>query len=346
MGQNSNQISLFFVKCNYLSLGQNTTTMNIPLNIFPPVQIAYFIFLAAVLGACVGSFVNCLAWRMVQGQSVLRGRSQCTQCGHTLGVFDLVPILSWIGLRGKCRYCKAAVSPRYVIVEILEALLFVAIVWQYGLSIQTLAYLLLVAILTGLALVDLDTSLIPNGFILAGIVVWLGTVWFIEPPQVSFGVGSLFLGLSETGFLAVLVDGLVGGFAIGAFMLLMSLIFEKITGRASLGGGDIKLFFMIGLYVGVFGSLLNLLLSCVFGLLFSFVWSKSNAAEKQVVWQKEAKHEEGEAVAGAKEASPHEENEGFKTKPFPFGPAIAASTVVTLLVGFTFITWYVDLIIF
>ncbi len=276
--------------------------------------------IAALLGAIMGSFINCLAWRVVNGESVLKGRSHCPACGHTLGVLDLVPVFSWALLRGKCRYCKTKISARYVLVELGMALLFALLFWQYGASVQTLAYWALACILCGAALVDLDTYTIPNGFIVAGFVVWLASVWFVLP--VSGGVGGTFVAQLGSGFLPVLVDGLLGAVLVGGGILLFSLLFDKATGRTSLGGGDVKLLFMIGLFLGGIGSLFNLLLSCVLGLVLAFVWwfSRSRSSE---------------------EGSGKEEN--FKTKAIPFGPAIALATVVTLLVGSQCITWYLGL---
>jgi leader peptidase (prepilin peptidase)/N-methyltransferase len=316
---------------------------------FEPLQVAYFLVLAGVLGACAASFVNNLAWRMVRGKSALKGRSECSQCGHKLGALDLVPILSWLFLRGKCRYCKARISARYIVVEVITAVVFVLIAWHYGLSIQTLAYFFLASILLGVLLVDIETMTIPNGFIIAGIIVWVASVWFIRPPLVGFGIGSMFVGSFGYGFLAVLIDGLAGAFAIGGGMLVFATLFDKITGRNSLGGGDVKLFFMVGLYLGVAAGFFNLLLSCILGLVFSFVWIASGAAEKQdAALNSDA---EGEKAAEAPEAdakntdSAEQEHTSAAKKAFPFGPAIVVSTILTLLVGFQFVTWYIDLLL-
>ena len=92
---------------------------------------------------------------------------------------------SWLALRGRCRHCGQRVSPRYVIVEALVAALFAAVVARYGLSVQTAAYLVLVCILMAVALVDLDTFIIPNGFVVAGCVLWLVSIWFMPAPRVD-----------------------------------------------------------------------------------------------------------------------------------------------------------------
>ncbi len=302
--------------------------MSLTLSELDPAAAAYLIVVAAVLGACLGSFMNCLAWRSVNGESIMRGRSHCTECGHTLGIIDLIPVFSWLLCKGRCRYCKKRVSARYIVVEIVLALVFVLIVIVYGISIQSLAYAALACVLCGVTLVDLDSYTIPNGFVIAGVVVWVLSVWFMQVPNVGFGPGTLFAGALGYGFAAVLVDGLVGAFAVGGGLLLFSLLFDKLTGRQSLGGGDVKLLFVVGLFLGLLGGLLNLLLSCVLGLVFAFV---------QAFLRHRPSDQEQGSEGGTKES--------IRTRAFPFGPAISVATMVTLLVGWPMLTWYFELFI-
>lgn len=113
-------------------------------------------------------------------------------------------------------------SPRYVIVEALMAALFAAIVVRYGLSVQTAAYLVLACILMAVALVDLDTFIIPNGFVVAGCVLWLVSIWFMPAPRVdAFSVGSLFSGWVHPGG-AVALDGIVGAAVVAGGVLVLS----------------------------------------------------------------------------------------------------------------------------
>lgn len=284
-------------------------------------QAAVLLGIVALLGACLGSFVNCLAWRQANGESVLAGRSHCTSCGHVLGVLDLVPVVSWLALRGRCRHCGRRVSPRYVVVEALMAALFVALVVRYGVSIQTAAYLVLVCILMAVALIDLDTFTIPNGFVLAGCALWLVAIWFMPAPRAdAFSVGSLFAGWVHPGG-ALALDGIVGAVVVAGGVLLLSIAFDAVTKRSSLGGGDVKLLFMVGLFLGLAGSMLNLLVACVMGLAFAVARGLSASSSS----------DDGDA------------GESIRTKAIPFGPAIAAATVFTLLAGPTILTWYAGL---
>lgn len=311
--------------------------MHIPFEALTPAAAAYTIGIAAVLGACLGSFTNCLAWRVVAGESVLKGRSHCPECNHALGILDLIPIVSWLALRGKCRYCKAKVSPRYVIVEIIMATVFALLAWRFGIGVATLAYMALACILCAVTLVDADTYTIPNGFIIAGIIVWAATVWFMEPQAGGFGIGTLFVPYFGYGFLAVLVDGLAGGFAVGIGMLLLSLLFDKIMGKQTLGGGDVKLFFMVGLFLGLLLGVFNVLLSCIIGLVIAFVGNALSGSRA-------SSEEEG---SGDPSSAHDDENaeEPLPTRAIPFGPAISIAAILTLFVGSSALTWYIGLLV-
>lgn len=302
--------------------------MSLALDIFTPVQAAILYGIVAVLGACLGSFVNCLAWRLVNGESVTRGRSHCTSCNHVLGPLDLVPVVSYFVLRGKCRHCGTRVSPRYVVVELVMALAFVALLAVYGVGLAWVVYAVLACILMAAALVDLDTFTIPNGFVIAAAVTWALmmvasiaglitwplsnslTVAATEP----FGMSSMFAYLVGSGWLATLLDGLAGAVCVGGGILLFSLVFDALTKTVSLGGGDVKLLFAVGLFLGLAGSLLNLLVACIAGLVFALIRGLSSTEAKSL-----------------------------RTKAIPFGPAIAAATLFTLLVGSAVLTWYTGL---
>ena len=111
-----------------------------------PAITAYCCLLALLLGACMGSFLNCVASRRVHGQSALRGRSHCDACGHTLAPRDLIPVLSCLLSRGRCRYCGAKLSPRHLWAEVCTALTFLLLLLRYDISLQMLQALLLACV--------------------------------------------------------------------------------------------------------------------------------------------------------------------------------------------------------
>lgn len=282
------------------------------LAVLSPVWPAFALVVAGVLGAVFGSFINCLAWRIVHGESVWKGRSHCATCDHQLSFLDLIPVLSWLFLRGRCRYCGERVSPRYIIAEVLCAAAFVSSVAMFGVTVHALALCVLACILLGLSLVDLDTYTIPNGFIIAGIVVWAASFAFYGVDAAGIGPGAFMLAITGSPATAVAVDGLAGAVAVAGGMLVLSLVFDKVVGRQSLGGGDVKLLFMVGLYLGLAGSVLNLIVSCLVGIVFSAVTQRMRADREDA-------------------------------RAFPFGPSIALATWFTLLAGPYLLQWYFGL---
>lgn len=250
-----------------------------------PFITVYCCTVAALLGACTGSFLGCLAWRTVHGESVLRGRSHCDICGHTLGVRDLVPVFSYLFSGGKCRYCGAKLSARHVWGEAVSAAVFVTLLLRYDISLQTLEGWLLACVLLACAFADLEGYIIPDRFLAAGVVLFAVTL-LIEPEPFRR-----------------LADGLLGGVGVGGGLLLLSLYMDKRLKRETLGGGDIKLLFLTGLFFGWKGNLLCLTLACVAG----------------IVWGLAGKRR-GEAI--------------------PWGPSIAVGAWITALAGQMFIDWY------
>lgn len=266
---------------------------------------------ALVLGCCMGSFINCMAWRIVHGESWTSGRSHCASCGHALSAADLVPVLSWLALRGRCRYCGERIAARYMATELLCGACFVIVLVTFGFTVQTAALMVLCCLLLGLSLVDLDSMLIPNGFILAGMVLWAlmiagqaATGQLAAGPEGS--LGTLWLGIFDgSELLACIADGLGGAIVVSGLVLLVSLAFGKVTGKEGMGMGDIKLYFVVTLFLGLGCGFLNMFLSCIIGLVFALVMGKG--------------------------------------KLFPFGPSIAIATLLTLLVGPTLLSAYLGL---
>lgn len=98
------------------------------------------------VGCCMGSFYNVCIYRLPRGESLVTPRSHCTSCGHSLGVLDLVPVLSYIALRGRCRYCRSVVSPRYMLVELLCGIIFVTVFHFYYISLESLLLVIILSI--------------------------------------------------------------------------------------------------------------------------------------------------------------------------------------------------------
>lgn len=212
-----------------------------------------------VWGLMLGSFYHAWAWRMVQGQSILRGRSCCPSCGHVLSAWELIPLLSWLWQRGRCRYCGAAISVRYPLVEWLTALLFALLAWRYT-GVQLLSVLLLSSLLLVIALVDYDSWLIPDSLLLAGLLLYVPLQWL------SGSLNILMLG-----------QALLQGCTVAVPLWMFVLAADAVLQKPSMGGGDIKLFFLLGVYLGAEMTYLALFLSCIVGLVWQLLQQRLDA---------------------------------------------------------------------
>ena len=247
--------------------------------------------LVLILGTVFGSFVNCASSRIAHGESFLKGRSHCMNCGHELGALDLIPVLSFLGLRGRCRYCGAKISVRYPLTEVAAGVFSLILLARYGLSVEFLLFWGFSMILLGVGLVDLETFEIPDGFHVVSLIWWLVMMPFREGNRWE-----------------MTINGLLGGLCIAGGLLVISLIMDRVLGKESLGGGDIKLFFVTGLYLGPWVNLFTLMLSCLIGLFFILI------SEKRT-----------------------------ETGGFAFGPSIALAAAVSMVIGGPVTEWYLSL---
>ncbi|MBQ9041564.1 MAG: prepilin peptidase [Eggerthellaceae bacterium] len=270
-----------------------------------PIVTAYVLVVTAIFGLVMGSFINCWAWRFTHGESVLKGRSHCATCNHELGARDLVPVFSWLASGRKCRYCGEPVSARYPATEVICALVFVLIVAKYGLTLEALELIVFAGVLLFLSLTDLDERIIPNGCIVVALVV-----------RAAYLAIALAMGWMNSGQVLYYV---VSAFAVGIALLVIVLIADKVFGRESMGGGDLKLYFVAGFYFGWQQCLFLVILSCVIGIVVAL-------------------------VGAGKAADEGEDSEGTLHRAIPFGPSIAVACVITMLVGDSFISWYLSLL--
>ena len=206
------------------------------------------------LGAVVGSFLNLCAYRIPLQEPIVFGRSVCPQCKHILGALDLIPILSFALLLGRCRHCSQNISFRYVGTECLSGLLFVVLFNTYGLTTLFLTYLSLTGILLVAAFIDIDYLYVPNSLIIFGLIA-----------------GSLLKLVSHSGTFS----GTVVGFLAGGLPLLAVYLIS----HGGMGGGDVKLGAVLGVFLGwklVFlGLFLSFLSGSIVGLLLILSGKKS-----------------------------------------------------------------------
>jgi len=184
--------------------------------------------MAGVLGLIFGSFANVCVHRLPSKDSVVMPGSRCPSCGHGIAWFDNIPLLSYLLLHGRCRYCRKRIPVRYPLLELLMGLSWLGLAWHYGLTRELAQAVVLVSMLWILTLIDLEQGLLPDILTLPGIIIGcLFGLWF--------------------GHFTDSVIGVVAGYG---FFWLVARLFLLATGREGMGYGDFKLLAMLGAFFG------------------------------------------------------------------------------------------------
>lgn len=224
----------------------------------------YFTLLSFLGGACIGSFLNVCVYRIPLDLSLNKPRrSFCPTCKASIAWYDNIPLVSYFLLRGRCRHCHASISPRYVVVELVTAVLFLLVWLKYGWSPLTLIYLFMVAGLIVATFVDLEHLIIPDRISLGGMPVGL----FLSALfPLLHGADHPLTGFMRSGI------GLLAGFGI---LWLVATLGKMAFKKDAMGFGDVKLLGAIGAFVGWHGVLFTIMISSLAGSVIglSFIFS-------------------------------------------------------------------------
>ncbi len=207
-----------------------------------------------ILGLCIGSFLNVCIYRIPAGISIATPRSRCGHCHVDLKPYDMIPVLSYFLLGGKCRFCKTPFSIRYALIELLTGLLYVACYIKFGYTGTTFVLFFFIALLIVVFFIDLDHMIIPNQIVLLGLIT--GAMLTIYQLFFSYAV------YESPSYINALLGLMVGG---GITFAIAEISARFGGGSAGLGMGDVKIFLVIGLFLGWKLTLLTLWLSFVFG---------------------------------------------------------------------------------
>ena len=200
-------------------------------------------------GIVIGSFLNVLIYRIPKHENIATKRSHCMECGYQLKWYDLIPLFSYLFLRGRCRKCAARISIQYPIIEAVNGILYVLIFLRYGLTIETLLYCLLFSALLALSVIDFRTFEIPVGFNIFILIL-----------------GLIRVATDYKNWLLYLI-GLV------SVSLFLFAIFAITKGRG-IGGGDVKLMAATGLLLGWKLNLLGFVMGCILGSIIHIIRMK------------------------------------------------------------------------
>ena len=243
--------------------------------------------LAGILGAIVGSFLNVVAYRLPRKESLSHPPSHCPNCGAPVKPYDNIPVLSWLLLRGRCRNCANPISARYPIVEAGTGLLCALVVIVKGAEAEAIIGIVLVFILVPVTLIDLDTTTIPNKITYPGFVVGVILV-------------AVLLGTDE------LLESLIASALAGGFLFVAWFLYPR-----GMGLGDVKLAFVMGIYLGKAVAPAMFVAFIAGALVGGVIIARMGVAQGR--------------KAG-----------------IPFGPWLALGGVVGLLAGDEIVDWYAD----
>lgn len=304
--------------------------------------VGFFLF-----GLVFGSFLNVCIYRMPRGLSVVSPRSACPACHAPIAGYDNIPVLSWLILGGKCRNCKARISSRYVLVELITGGLFAL---SYLISINSpqpaaaaVKLCVFSFLLIGLIFTDAETQLLPDLLTLPGLVIGLAFSFFSPVelcPDLERSTGPVGALLPEHLDWRILsfanaVTGAVFGVA---FMWGVARLYRGIRGREGMGMGDVKLMAMIGAFLGIELTLLVIMLGSVIGSLFG-VTLMLLVFRKRLARRRKQGVPRSSTNAGAWRSA----TLIFGHFQIPFGVFLGAAALVAAFLGTPFMRWYLGL---
>ena len=231
--------------------------------------------LALLFGLLIGSFLNVCIHRWPRNRSVVKPRSHCVRCRKMIPWYDNIPLLSWLVLGGRCRYCKVRISVRYPLVESLTGALFGYIVWTRGLTPVALKLCVFSAMTLALIFCDLEKRILPDEFTLGGIVVGLGFALWVPVPDVTAHACLWLLGVEAAGerWLS-LAEAALGAGMPALFLWGGGWLYLKIRDKEGLGLGDVKLIAMVGTFLGLRGALFTLVAGSLAGSIIGLLYIK------------------------------------------------------------------------
>lgn len=212
----------------------------------------YVIGIVAIFGLAIGSFLNVLIYRLPREKKTVWDRSACPQCGHSIPMYLNIPVIAYILLRGKCRWCHNPISWRYPLVELLTALFFLLFLYRDGISARLAVDWFLTAALIAIFFIDLEFQIIPDKITIPGLILGLLAALIVSPPG--------------------LVNSLIGVVVGGGALLVVAYAGEWLFKKEAMGGGDIKMAAMLGAFIGWQKILLVFFGGALIGMVASLAW--------------------------------------------------------------------------
>jgi len=291
-----------------------------------------------VLGLAFGSFLNVCIYRLPLGIPVTTPRSACPHCKQLIAFYDNMPVLSWLILRGRCRHCKAPISPRYLLIELLTGALFLTCYWHFGLTLATLKYCAFGFLVLGLIFTDAETKLLPDKLTLTGL--GLGLVFSLLVPLNDLASQFLpgIVNLPFSGDISVrifsLLDSAIGAIFGAAFIYGAGAIYLRWRGTEGMGFGDVKLMAMVGAFIGLKLTVFTIFTASLAGSIFGIT-------AVLTVWLKRTRRfSKRLATSEARARAWHSAQLVYRGYQMPFGVFLGSMALIALFVGDHVMRWY------
>lgn len=206
-----------------------------------------------ILGLVVGSFLNVCIYRIPRGESVVFPNSHCTQCGKNIPAYDNIPLLAFLWLGGKCRFCKKAISIQYPLVELLTGLIFLACALKWDFSSPTYVNALFLSLIVVLIFVDYHHQILPNVITIPGTLVGI-VLSFLQAQEfyedsISLNLASILNASNPAGILPW-IGSIVGAIIAAGTLFLVAFLYQVLRRRQGLGMGDVKMMALVGAFLG------------------------------------------------------------------------------------------------
>ncbi|MCK5098509.1 MAG: prepilin peptidase [Desulfobacteraceae bacterium] len=211
-------------------------------------MLGLFIF---IVGACIGSFLNVCIYRIPENNSIITPGSFCPNCKNSIPFYCNIPILSYMFLLGRCKFCKQPISMRYPLIEALTALFALLLFHRFGLTPAMGYWFVFISVLITISFIDIDHQIIPDIISLPGILIFASSFYFL--PEMT------------------LKDALLGILAGGGSLYAVALFYYLLKKQEGMGGGDIKLLAMIGAATGIKGVFFTIFAGSLFGTFFGIL---------------------------------------------------------------------------
>jgi leader peptidase (prepilin peptidase)/N-methyltransferase len=236
-------------------------------------------------GLIIGSFLNVCILRLPEGKSIVLPASGCPKCAAKIRPYDNIPLFSWLILRGKCRSCRAPISPMYPLVEFLTGLLFLCCYLAFGLTIEALKWATFAALLIVLVFTDFRERVLPDVINFVGFGLGLLLSLFTPSPDgTALWLSSRWFAFAPPAPVLSLIDALLGA-ALGAGVLwLIAEAYFRLRGKEGMGFGDVKMMWMAGAFLGWKRTLLTMLVGSLIGsfLGIAFILARRTDSEYEL----------------------------------------------------------------